>query len=839
VTRANRISLQWTSIIAWTAACALVHAASAGTVSRDERFTEGLRQRGLFELAEKYCQERLADSRLSDERRVTLTIELSRTYADHAARGTVEAGAELWRKARQVADDFVAGNPRHPRLLLIRTQGALAALAQGEAARQDAELSADSNRELEAARKTLRGAIAELEKLSESIDAEAAQTGRARRGDGQLSIAQLASLGSHVRHSWARALQNQGLCYRAGSADRINSLGQAIELLAGLARRELTDDLKWPVRLDAIACLRLIGNYRDAEKQLSLAESDKPPADVEPRLRAQRIRLALARNRLDEALSAAGPPAARPGAAWAEVAQAQLEAYLASWRRAQEQNDTAEADKWERAAVDQVRAIGRAPLSALSRRAETMLARTIAGGGSPSPQVLLLAAQSLYRGGRLDEAQAAYDQAAKNAAAGDKNAWFEIEYAAAALAAERGDHRAALARFERLSQAVPRHPRAADAHLLAVHSAAQAAAAEKPPNVDQYARLLEAHVAAWPDGPTSAQAWRWLARLKEHQGAWQEAIRALKHIGPDHAQYAQAVEATGRCYEAALAEVRRTGNPNELLARDAVEYFKSVIAPAAGGAPRSSAAARAATLAAARLYLKELPAGGAEAERLLSAALRDDLDAPPEWKREAEVLRVAALAASGQGPEAARLLKQIPIGTTAEAVSLVELLSATRDRANDNAMRPLAEIELAAIDNLLAKRDELDAETVKRVSQQRIGTLVGLERRSDAIEALKSLAEQYPRDGTLQEQLAELLAGGGDAQSQRAALAKWHEVATHSRPGSPRWFRAHFSIARLQLDLGEPGKARATIRLVEASHADFGGPEMKARFVQLLAESQR
>jgi hypothetical protein len=117
---------------------------------------EGLRRRGQFELAEKYCAEQLADSKLLDNRRVTLTIELSRTYADHAAQSPLEQQQELWQKARQVVDDFAASNPRHPRLVLVRAQAALTALAQGENTREDAEQSTDAQRELDEARKLLR-----------------------------------------------------------------------------------------------------------------------------------------------------------------------------------------------------------------------------------------------------------------------------------------------------------------------------------------------------------------------------------------------------------------------------------------------------------------------------------------------------------------------------------------------------------------------------------------------------------------------------------------------------------------------------------------------------------
>jgi hypothetical protein len=811
--------------------------------SHDERFLDGLRQRGHFELAEKYCADRLADSKLPEARRAILTIELSRTYAAHAAQSPAAAQAALWRKARVVVDQFAATHPDNPRLVLVQMQAVLAGLAQGELALEYAQLADKPSDELPEVRATFRGAIAELKKLDETIAAELQRRGPAARGDdqGQLSAAELASLDLHVRHELARALKNQGLCYPPASPDRINSLGQAIESLAALARHDMTGELAWSVRLDEIACLRLVGNFRDAERKLLQAARTEPSRAIEPKLRAERIRLALARGRIDEALSEAGPAGATKDSASADESLAKLEAYLAGWRRGREQDDLASAQPWEKASVDQVHAIQQAHGAAAARQAETLLARSIVhSAGGENPRVLLLAAQGLYRGGRLDEALAAYDEAAKVAASReDKGTLFDSRYAAAALEYERNNHSAALERFGKLAAEMPSHPRAPEAHLLAIHSAAQVAKRDDPPKLDDYRRLLDEHVRLWPDSPTASQAWWWLGRLAEHSQAWQEAIRALKNVRPDHAQYAPAVEAVGRCYEAALDELHRRGNRNELLARDAVDYLAGVIGRSSGSRPAQAEARRAAVLAAARIYLRELPAGAAQARQLLSGALAGDAAAPRAWKRAASALLVPALAASGQQAAAQDLLGQIPIGSTSEALAMIDMLAAVKSRAPADSKRALAAIELTVIGDLLAKADQLEPDNIKSLARQRAGTLVDLGRRADAVAELRALAQKYPRDGQAQEDVAALLAEGGDAESLQAALVKWREVATHSRPGSERWFRAHFALARLQLELGSPAKARATIKLVQAGHPNLGGAEMKARFTQLLAECER
>ena len=59
-------------------------AASAAADSRDGQMVAGLRERRLFELAEKYCQDRLQAPALDEITKAELTTELLRTFALHA-----------------------------------------------------------------------------------------------------------------------------------------------------------------------------------------------------------------------------------------------------------------------------------------------------------------------------------------------------------------------------------------------------------------------------------------------------------------------------------------------------------------------------------------------------------------------------------------------------------------------------------------------------------------------------------------------------------------------------------------------------------------------------------
>jgi tetratricopeptide (TPR) repeat protein len=844
VSVADFLAFRSLSSVLIAAVCLLLIAGSARSGfgdSHDERFLQGLRERRLFEQAEKYCSDRLLESQLSEARRVDLAIELSRTFAEHAAASPLEAQPPLWQKARQVVDEFAAKNPTHPRLLLVRVQGLLAALAQGELEREEADL-AGAPRALDEAGKALHDTIVQLRKMDDEISAEIKRRARPARTDSQrpLSADELSSLQLHVRSQLARGLRNLGLCYPPSSADRINALTQAMELLSELAQQDPQTTLAWSSRLDEIGCLRLLEDYTAVERQLKQLEKSSPPPQVEGRLRAERIRLALARGELDRALTEADRAGAVSRADWADANCAQLEAYLAARDRAQLRHDDKEAAEWEQAAVRQVRAIEIAYGTFWMRKAETLLARSMAkSAGSESAEALVRAAESFYRSGRIDEALATYDRAARRASGNrDTIQAFEIAYTAATLEKQREHYRPAIDRYRALSMAAPEHSKAGEAHLLAIYCAAQLSGRQKPPQLDEYERLLREHVATWPKDATASQAWWWLGRLKEHAQALQEAIQCLRNVKADHPRYADAVEAVGRCYATHLSELRRNDNANVQLAKEAARYFEQIVTPARG--PQGAApAVRAAALAAANLWLKEIPDGAARAEQILNAALASSAAAPPQWQGDARSLLVPALAAQGRIREAEELLNQIPAGSVDRSLAMIDTLTEVTDRAAADRKRGLAELQLVAIGDLLVRRDELDPMALNNISRLQAATLAEAGRRAQAIEVLESLAKENPRDGQTQEEIASLLAAGEDAVTLGAALAKWREVTGKSRPGSPRWFRAQWGVARTQLNLGNPAEARSTIKRVESAHPDFGGREMKARFQKLLVECER
>ncbi len=177
-------------LVAWPAhvlaAGELILLPPGGAAEYDERFVDGLRSRGLFDLAEKYCRDRLARTDLPEAERGAITIELARTLTARAVESPPAARAPLGREAERVINAQLQIRSRDPRALPLALQRAMVSLALGELGRQEAEVGGLSTAALEPARAALRDAVGQLKLLDERIALELQRRSRAPRAAGRM-----------------------------------------------------------------------------------------------------------------------------------------------------------------------------------------------------------------------------------------------------------------------------------------------------------------------------------------------------------------------------------------------------------------------------------------------------------------------------------------------------------------------------------------------------------------------------------------------------------------------------------------------------------------------------
>jgi len=823
----------------------------AAEVSTDARYLDGLRQRELFELAETYARQRLAEDTLSPRDRARLTIQQARTFSQHAAAAPPAEQTALWQQAEGVLDTWLAAEPDSPWRPLVAMQRALVALARGEFARHQAQLATQADPHLAEARAQLRASIGRLRPLVDEVDrmlAVAERTGPRGTSAGSpqdisqaaLSADELISLGRNVRYQLARALLAQAQCYDRQSADRAHSLTQATAWLDQLAGLPQNDSLVWKSRLARVECYRLLSDYASAARALDEIDQQQPPRAVALRARTEAIRLALDQGQLDRALALLQLPDVLARLDQPNWDLARLEVSLAAWQAAGDRGDPELAGQWQTRANELVRQIESRHGAYWSRRAEMLLAGALRrAAGSGDPDTLARAARSAYLSGQLDEAIGLYEQAAaRAAAAGNPQQALDSGYLAAAILQKQGRYDQAAERCRRWSLALAGQPRAAEVHLEAIRNLAQAIKDRPDAALDDYGSLLEEHLARWSASSTTGEA-RWLlGGVRRYQRDWDRAIAAYQGIGPADPRLADAIDAVGTCYKARLAELRADHPAAEALAARGTAWFESIL-DTAGGSPieRLSPAQRRVVLWAARMRLASADYG--KAQRRLTAALAEAPDAPDDWRREAEALSVVALAGAGQADEAGRMVERLATAPPTALLNLVDQLDRLAQAAPTPHRQRLANLQLQVVDLVGRRQSELSPDQRLAFHQAYAGALVASGRGDEALEKYATLARAHPDDAKLGEAYAELLATRGDRWSLAAALAEWRRIERRAKPGGGQWFRAKYAVAELNLRLGRPERAEKIIELLALLHPELGGPAMKPRFEQLLQQAKQ
>ena len=800
----------------------------------DKSFLSGLRSRRLFSLADRFCRERLASNDLSAREEADLTVELIRIRAEQAVHARPDDRAAHWRAARQVAADFGNRRPPHPRGLLVRVQDALTPLARGQLARQESEVAADPQPLQDAARRDLREAVRLLEDIDKELVQAIVRAAGNRNDNTLLSSEELFSLQHHVQYQLGRAQRNRALCYAPGSENWLATLTAATEQLARpLSQLTPADSLWWTVRLEQIRCHRLLKEYAQADRLLREFLAAGPSVDARWAAVAEAARLRLALGRAEEGLSTLASTDSM-AIAPADVDLARLECLLALWEAADKQNDKDKAQQWQRQAVRQVAVLEQQHGPFWGRRGELLLVRH-GGRGAANLDVLERVAANFYRKGQLNEAIDAYEQAALRAAESQQTGVaFGFGYKAALIDQQRRMYADASRRFRQIALRWPRQADAGKAHLLAVWNMAQVARAD-PQRMDDYREILEEHLGSWPGGPSTAQAAQWLGSLHESGRRWREASAAYSQTPVGAPRSAAALRGAVRCWKSQLAQLRTNNRPYAREAQRATAWLEGWVLGSDGRLPeRWSDAARLAALEAASLHLQYTAKGHARAEQLLRAGLQATPAAPDDWKAAAEGLLVVAIAGQpGRAAEARGLVTQLGGGKPEKLLEVLRGLDRIAGGAPGGASSEVAQLQLELVRQIDVNRAQLSAEAQTELDRVQARALGASRDKRLAAAPLRRLADNHPRDATIQLAYGRFLSRGEGRKELLAAAEQWRRIAAGSRKNSPRWWEAKYAVAESLLRAGDAQDAAQRIEYLLAT-AKFDSDERKGRFETLL-----
>ncbi len=814
-------------------------AARAEDLASIKRVTQGLRERRLFSLADRYCRERLGVSPLSDAEQAQLTIEWIRSCAEQAMNLPAERREESWQRARQIAADFAARNPDNPQRVLVQLQDCLTLLAQGEQLRMEAEIAPDAGSGLEPARNAIRQGERGLEKLLEELPKAGAS--RAPAAAGALSAQQIKSLAVNVRYQYAVAFRSMANCYPPGSADRTAALQKSLEQLQEILRQRDDDPRTTAeVRLDQIACLRLLGDNAGAKELMAALPADAVPAEFQARRMAERTRLTLRTEGPERALSELAAEPLPPGAPHsAELDFARLEALLASWQSAIRGKDDPLSAKWREQALALVREMEHRYGGYWGRRAELLLLEQGRGQIAGSADMLERTANGFYLQNRFQEAVTAYDEAA-DAARKEGNAAkaFESAYRAALVQQNQRQYHDAARRFRQLALADASCAQADNAHLLAIVNQAQAVAVD-PKAEEAYSSLLDEHLRLWPAAASTADVWLWKGKWHESHRRWKESTQAYRGIPPTSPLFEDAMTAAMRCWLNWLDELRqgRQNKEAELVATEAADFFESLIANAdpPGQPDHAEQLATTCRLRAARLRIEFTSPNYRNLETMLAAAGASK-SATPEQKAEAQALLAVALAGQpGREAEAGRAAAAMAKLPETQLWLVLQQAMDMAGAAGDPSRRTLLAVFALQVLDQIGPEAKMSESRRMQVQQWRALANEMRGNRPEAIRLLKDLALQFPDDISAQEALGSMLLRDSSGTSAREALDQWRRIAARTRPGGEPWLRAKYNVALAQLRSGDRAAAARLIRYVQATE-NLNGSGWQARFEALLRE---
>lgn len=804
---------------------------------------ESLRRDGRFVEAEQLCQRTLADTQLPDDQRANLVIAWSQTLLEHALQTPPVESDVQWQQAHDVARRFGLEHPRHPQLTQVQLQAALVTLARGETLRQHAELTRDNRASAAAARDALRQAVREFTTLLSGIDGQLRQRVRQKPDRPALSDEQLLHLRRQGQLHLARALRNQAQSFGARTPERSDALNQALAQLAPLSSLDDQYPVAWPARVEELTVWRLMEDFPAAAQRLEALAERSPPAAWGPLIRAEAVRLSMARRDLSAAVTTVERPRGDDWPASPELDLVELELYLTlaqGTAAGGNENATAapagHAAQWQTRADQVVARIEGSHGSYWSRRAEALLASGVAVvGRDMSQEALAKTADGLARAGRWDEALAAYD-AATAKARDDKelDLAFDLAYRAATVLHGQKSYAAAAERFRQLALGAWEHPRAADAHLLAIYNTAQLPTDDS--TAARMTALLEEHLRHWPQA-TSAGEVRWqLGRQQQQADQWQAAIEAYRGVASTHPRSVEAIAAAGDCYRQWLNRLRRDEQATAGVADAAWQYFLGLTLdqrgqPLAQLGPREIAAVQ----AAAELRLAFDPRAATTVAALLRRAMSaSDAAASallPHW--------VWCQAALGDETELRAALPRVAQTAPNRLVELLAWLDEGRADWSDGPRRAgnIARTEIAQ--RALARRDELQPTAQRDLDRLYARALADAGQSAQASEYYERLSAAHPRDAAILAEHARFLSQRNDRVSWEAALAKWRLLERGTRAPEVRWFEAKYELALLHLRLGNPDQAAKIVTVTQALHPELGGPEWKTKFLVILERARR
>jgi tetratricopeptide (TPR) repeat protein len=811
------------------------------------RYFEQLRSRSLFSLAEGYAIFRLSQSNLSPSLQTELTVELSRTLAEHACFLPEDQQQEFWRRARATVDDRRTKDETSPEVPLLAIQSAMVTVCEVEWLKIECELQPLNEQQKSRTQAACATAIQQLQE-SEGLlgSSPRLNSNTLGRTQGRPSSYEIGAQLHRVRFHVALMLRVRAELFPAMTRDRQSDVIEAERLLRKLI--SVADEpLRSLAKIHLAACSRLAGSLERAQQMLTDVDKTNPQASDEVRdtLVEEQVRLLLSRDRGPDAVELIVKTRSQrkslSGALW----YLQIQSLRAIREKTLEQlDDTLSSEISENAEItlqrceDQVGGFW-------SRRCRELWRSIIAADKlGPELDTLLQIARSEFLSGRIESALEKYAHAEKMATASNHiDLAMDSGYTKSSILLQSKRYQSAAEEFLRLSDEYPTHSRAPAAHLNGVYSLGRL---YQEANSDDrrvaYSRAIDRHIELYASDVTIDDARFFKAILEEQQSRFSSAVSHYRQIAKGHARSDEAYCGAARCFEAMLKGLRADNKNTTQLMRDAVETLSPFLKTAEKYEVEWTAPVAEVALQLSSFLLQTEPLQLEQTQAWIDSAMarakRVSHEDPEleRWKRIGQwalVLRVVWLSESGQTIASEQQLKSLDAATPRDLLNVVEQFAPYLESTDRQRRRRFADLQSWVAERLNQQRNLLTATDQQSVDQYLGFAALASEQPLKALAVLKPLSEQSPTNVRLQTQIGSAVEAFDDFECLTFSKQCWRRAERSTKPGSVEWLSARLGVLRVTINLQQLDEARKLYDVTQLLYPDLGNPELRLQFLEL------
>lgn len=853
----------------WAPFILIVFIASCNICAAKDHTTsyfEGLRQRHLFDIAEGYCLNRLAQPRITDSDRARYSLELVRTLSAHAMITEGTEQIELWKRSENVISQILKSHPHWTDAPTFIAERSRIFAQKADILYWQAKAVPHNETLRQKAISNLTNASAELIQSEKQLNQLLKKVGT-HKNFTVLGTAVLRDTLMDFQLLIAQTEMKLADLYDNQVNQKKANLDAAKKWLKPLSQRASTLPITWMSKLALIQCKRIAGDLSAAERSIKLLIKENPPAYLKEPIFVESMRILLAENKAQLAATQMINYRQENGRNSSELGYLEVEALIQLRKIALDKKQEALATEiWQQIKTrSQHHWVSHPGYWAQRTRMLVDQQHQVDQYGSNLSQKLKQA-QLLYSQGKIEPAIIAYDETANQAAEqGKTNLAFELGFTSASLQLKAKQYKKAATHFQSLAQRYDSVPKAADASLLAAWCLGQLYTQSRTKSRRlAYTTALEKLRKQFPSGTRFHEAGWMLARLEESRLQYSKALVLYSEVPENHPKSLEAQLGIARCYENILLRLSALNKPTNAWRQEAIDVLEKILAHFPNQSNKANLQIQAEiALQLTRIYLNDSPPLYGKANRLLELIIHTSSNIVAQLKRNNErsdssvsqttkeiqnwnrisnqALRLQIIALAGQGkPSAAQsLVENLETAGTDELLSVLNGVSQIDLDLTPQVRKELGFLQLKSAEKLASRRDELNPQQMKQLDLCLAEAYLAINQPIRALEYYQELLKQSPNDRSLIKQVALLLEKCGTKECLRQSRQKWRQIEQTEKAGSLPWLETRLHIIQTSFKSGDEAEAKKLLGVTMLLYPELGNAEMQSRYGEVKALIQQ